>query len=96
MAQAASVKNVEALRNFGHQLQQMGERMYQLMLEAQRRMQQEHANNWRDDQTDRFQARFDESVKMIKTMSEEFAEYNRYVVKVCDIQEMYVAEHLNI
>ncbi len=89
MAQATSIKNVAALRDFGQKLKLLGESMYQRMLESQRRMQQEHANNWRDDQTDRFQAEFDETVKKIKKLSEEFAAYNQYVVKACDIQEKY-------
>ncbi len=96
MAQDACVKDIQALRSFGQKLQQMGEQMYQEMLQAQRRMQIEHANNWRDDQTDRFETRFNESLQLIKRMSEQYAAYNQYVTKICNIQEEYARLRINL
>lgn len=95
MAQDAGVKSVPALRDFGRQVQQMGEQMYNLMLQAQKRMNYV-SEGWRDDQNDRFKVRFDESVQMIKKMSEDFTAYNQYITKACDILEGYKENRLNI
>ena len=70
MATDAGVKNVSELRTFGKQIQQMGEQMYNVMSQAQRRMNQV-CEGWHDDTNDKFKTRFDESVRTIHKMSEE-------------------------
>ena len=48
MARDAGVRSVPDLRNFGKQLQQMGEQMYNVMTQAQRRMNYV-SEGWHDD-----------------------------------------------
>ena len=83
MARDAGVRSVPELRDFGKQLQQMGEQMYGVMVNAQRRM------NYVSDKNERFKVVFDQSVKMIKKMSDEFARYNDYLQKQCNILDQY-------
>lgn len=88
MAKDAGVRSVSDLRNFGKQLQQMGENMCNVMLQAQQRMNYV-SEGWHDDINDKFKQRFEESVKMIRKMSEEFKQYNEYLKRQCDILDQY-------
>lgn len=88
MATDAGVKNVGDLRNFGRQVQQMGEQMYNVMTQAQRRMNQV-CEGWHDTNNEKFKVQFDESVRTIYKMSEAFKAYNAYLTKVCDKIEEY-------
>ena len=93
MARDAGVRSVPELRNFGKQLQQVGEQMYGVMVNAQRRMNYV-SEGWQDDKNEKFKGVFEQSVKMIKAMSEEFARYNDYVQKQCDILDQYKGNNL--
>ena len=95
MATDAGVRSVPELRDFGKQLQQMGEQMYGVMTQAQRRMNYV-SEGWHDDNNEKFKARFAESVQMIKKMSEEFTAYNEYLQRQCDILDQYKGNRLNI
>jgi hypothetical protein len=48
MARDAGVRNIEELREFGKQMQDMGEYMYNVMLEAKNRMAYV-SEGWQDD-----------------------------------------------
>lgn len=95
MATDAGVKNVSELRTFGKQIQQMGEQMYNVMSQAQRRMNQV-CEGWHDDTNEKFKTRFDESVRTIHKMSEEFKSYNEFLTRTCDILDQYRNNKLNI
>lgn len=88
MARDAGVRSVPDLRDFGKQLQQMGAQMYDVMVKAQRRMNYV-SEGWQDDKNERFKVVFDQSVKTIKKMSDEFARYNDYLQKQCNILDQY-------
>ena len=88
MAIDAGVRSTDDLREIGNNLQQMGEQMYNVMTQAQRRMNYV-SEGWRDDKNEEFKVRFEESVQMIKRMSEEFSEYNQYLQRQCEILEQY-------
>ena len=88
MAIDAGVKNVSELRTFGKQIQQMGEQMYNVMIQAQRRMNQV-CEDWHDATNEKFKTRFDESVRTIHKMSEEFKAYNEFITTACDIIDQY-------
>ena len=88
MAIDAGVRSTDDLREFGNNLLQMGEQMYNVMTLAQRRMNYV-SEGWRDDKNEEFKVRFEESVQMIKRMSEEFSEYNQYLQRQCEILEQY-------
>ena len=45
---------------------------------------------------EKFKVRFNESVQMIKQMSEEFRAYNEYLQRQCDILDQYKGNHLNL
>ena len=95
MARDAGVKSIPDLRDFGKNLQKMGEQMYGVMTQAQRRMNQV-SEGWHDDNNERFKTRFAESVQMIKKMSEEFRTYNEFLQRQCDILDQYTSNRLNI
>jgi uncharacterized protein YukE len=95
MAKDAGVRSIDDLRNFGKQIQSMGEQMFNVMQQAQRRMNYV-SEGWHDDNNEKFKARFNESVKMIQKMSEEFKQYNDYLRKTCEILEMYKGNKLNL
>lgn len=95
MATDAGVRSVPELRDFGKNLQKMGEQMYGVMTQAQRRMNYV-SEGWHDDNNEKFKVRFNESVQMIKKMSEEFRQYNEYLQRQCDILDQYKGNRLNI
>ncbi len=95
MATDAGVKSVPDLRDFGKNLQKMGEQMYGVMTQAQRRMNYV-SEGWNDTNNEKFKARFAESVQMIKKMSEEFSAYNEWLQRECDILDQYTSNALKI
>ena len=95
MATDAGVKSVPDLRDFGKNLQKMGEQMYGVMTQAQQRMNYV-SEGWNDTNNEKFKARFAESVQMIKKMSEEFRVYNEFLQRQCDVLDQYKGNHLNI
>ncbi len=88
MSRDAGVRSIPELRHFGKQMQQMGEQMYKVMLDAQKRMNYV-SQGWQDDINDKFKERFGVSVNHIKKMSDEFTQYNKYIQSQCDILENY-------
>ena len=56
MAIDAGVRSTDDLREFGNNLQQMGEQMYNVMTQAQRRMNYV-SEGWRDDKNEEFKVR---------------------------------------
>ena len=88
MARDAGVRNIEELREFGKQMQDMGEYMYSVMLEAKNRMAYV-SEGWQDDQNEQFKVYFDESVETVRQMSEEFSLYNDYIQQISDQLEEY-------
>jgi hypothetical protein len=95
MATDAGVRSVPELRDFGKNLQKMGEQMYGVMTQAQQRMNYV-SEGWHDDNNEKFKVRFAESVQMIKKMSEEFRVYNEFLQRQCDVLDQYKGNHLNI
>jgi len=95
MAKDAGVRSIYDLRNFGKQVQQMGKEMYNVMTHAQQRMNYVSAG-WHDEINEKFKDRFNESVQMIKRMSDEFQQYNEYLQRQCDILDQYKSNKLNI
>ena len=95
MATDAGVRSVPELRDFGKQLQLMGEQMYNVMTQAQQRMNYV-SEGWHDDNNEKFKVRFAESVQMIKKMSEEFKVYNEFLQRQCDVLDQYKGNRLNI
>ena len=77
----AGVRNVDELRIFARNLQDLGEKMTSLMMQAQRKM-NEVSEGWQDRKTEEFKVRFDESVRQIQRMSDDFREYNAYITRL--------------
>ena len=88
MATDAGVRSVNDLREFGRQIQQMGEQMSNVMIQAQRRMNYV-CEGWHDDSNDKFKAQFDESVRVVQKMSQQFTEYSQYIKRITDILNSY-------
>ena len=81
MASDAGVKNIEQLAQFGKNIKNLGQNMYQTMQVAQQRM-NAVCEGWQDKQNDKFREQFNRSVQDIKRMSEEFTEYSNYIAKI--------------
>ena len=81
MASDAGVRNIEQLAQFGKNIKNLGQNMYQTMQVAQQRM-NAVCEGWQDKQNDKFKEQFNKSVQDIKRMSEEFTEYSNYIAKI--------------
>ena len=81
MASDAGVRNIEQLDQFGKNIKNLGQNMYQTMQVAQQRM-NAVCEGWQDKQNDKFREQFNRSVQDIKRMSEEFTEYSNYIAKI--------------
>ena len=81
MASDAGVRNIEQLAQFGKNIKNLGQNMYQTMQVAQQRM-NAVCEGWQYKQNDKFREQFNRSVQDIKRMSEEFTEYSNYIAKI--------------
>ena len=81
MASDAGVRNIEQLAQFGKNIKNLGQNMYQTMQVAQQRM-NAVCEGWQDKQNDKFREQFNRSVQDLKRMSEEFTEYSNYIAKI--------------
>lgn len=88
MANDAGVKNIDELAQFGQGVKKLGDNMLSAMQQAQRRMNQV-CDGWHDDNNDKFKAQFDESVRVVQKMSQQFTEYSQYIRKITDILNSY-------
>ena len=88
MANDAGVRNIDELAQFGQGIKKLGDNMLSAMQQAQRRMNQV-CEGWHDDSNDKFKAQFDESVRVVQKMSQQFTEYSQYIKKITDILNSY-------
>lgn len=88
MANDAGVRNIDELAQFGQGIKKLGDNMLSAMQQAQRRMNQV-CEGWHDDSNDKFKAQFDESVRVVQKMSQQFTEYSQYIKKITDILNFY-------
>ena len=88
MANDAGVKNIDELAQFGQSVKKLGDNMLSAMQQAQRRMDQV-CEGWHDDSNDKFKAQFDESVRVVQKMSQQFTEYSQYIKRITDILNSY-------
>lgn len=89
------IRNIAELRDFGKSLQQLGEQMYNMMIQAQNTL-NVISEGWHDDNNELFRSHFEESLKQVNKMSEEFSDYNSYVQKICDIADEYISNRPNM
>ena len=89
MANDAGVKNIDELAQFGQSVKKLGDNMLSAMQQAQRRMNQV-CEGWHDDSNDKFKAQFDESVRVVQKMSQQFTEYSQYIKKIIDILNSFM------
>ena len=88
MANDAGVRNIDELAQFGQSVKKLGDNMLSAMQQAQRRMNQV-CEGWHDDSNDKFKAQFDESVRVVQKMSQQFTEYSQYIKRITDILNSY-------
>jgi uncharacterized protein YukE len=88
MANDAGVKNIDELAQFGQSVKKLGDNMLSAMQQAQRRMNQV-CEGWHDDSNDKFKAQFDESVRVVQKMSQQFTECSQYIKRITDILNSY-------
>ena len=90
MKQDVGVRNVPELRAFGRELQQLGSEMYEIIIKAQQKLYYV-SEGWNDENNEIFKSTFEENVNQIKKMSEEFAEYNNYIQRICAPLDEYTS-----
>ncbi len=90
MKQDVGVRNVPELRDFGRELQQLGSEMYEIIIKAQQKLYYV-SEGWNDENNEIFKSTFEENVNQIKKMSEEFAEYNNYIQRICAPLDEYTS-----
>ena len=88
MANDAGVKNIDELAQFGQSVKKLGDNMLSARQQAQRRM-NKVCEGWHDDSNDKFKAQFDESVRVVQKMSQQFTEYSQYIKRITDILNSY-------
>ena len=88
MASDAGVRNIDDLAAFGRDLKKLGETMVNVMLQAQRRMNQV-SEGWQDKNNDKFKMQMDQDVRVIKKMSEEFSNHSEYIKKITEVLKQY-------
>ena len=81
MASDAGVRNIEQLAQFGKNIKNLGQNMYQTMQVAQQRM-NAVSEGWPDKQNDKRREEFNCSGQDRKKMSEMFTEYSNYIAKI--------------
>jgi len=95
MATDAGIRNVDELKEFGKQISQLGDQMNAVMSQAHSRL-AAVSEGWHDETNERFKVRFEESVKQVRQMSEDFKKYAEYIRTTCDILEQYKANKLRL
>lgn len=83
-----NVSDIGVLREFATYLQWLGGTMVEEFSRARSRMAQIN-ENWRDTENARFMEEFSASVEEINKIAGQMDEYSRFVLKKCDILEMY-------
>lgn len=83
MATDVNVRNVDDLAQFGRSIKKLGENMVSAMQQAQQKMNQA-CEGWNDDNTQKFQAEFDDSLRAIRNISDRFTEFADYIKRYTD------------
>ena len=88
MAQDVGIRNVDELRQFSGNLQNLGNQMSQIFHNAENHL-RHVSEGWHDEKNDKFAEEFSAEVRNIDLMSQKMIEHATYLNRVCDIAEQY-------
>ena len=88
MAQDVSIRNVDELRQFSCNLQNLGNQMSQIFHNAENHL-RHVSEGWHDEKNDKFAEEFSAEVRNIDLMSQKMIEHATYLNRLCDIAEQY-------
>ena len=88
MAQDVGIRNVDELRQFSGNLQNLGNQMSQIFHNAENHL-RHVSEGWHDEKNDKFAEEFSAEVRNIDLMSQKMIEHATYLNRLCDIVEQY-------
>ena len=88
MAQDVGIRNVDELRQFSGNLQNLGNQMSQIFHNAENHL-RHVSEGWHDEKNDKFAEEFSAEVRNIDLMSQKRIEHATYLNRLCDIAEQY-------
>lgn len=88
MAQDVGIRNVDELRQFSGNLQNLGNQMSQIFHNAEIHL-RHVSEGWHDEKNDKFAEEFSAEVRNIDLMSQKMIEHATYLNRLCDIAEQY-------
>ena len=88
MAQDVGIRNVDELRQFSGNLQNLGNQMSQIFHNAENHL-RHVSEGWHDEKNDKFAEEFSAEVRNIDLMSQKMIEHATYLNRFCDIAEQY-------
>ena len=88
MAKDVGIRNVDELRQFSGNLQNLGNQMSQIFHNAENHL-RHVSEGWHDEKNDKFAEEFSAEVRNIDLMSQKMIEHATYLNRLCDIAEQY-------
>ena len=88
MAQDVGIRNVDELRQFSGNFQNLGNQMSQIFHNAENHL-RHVSEGWHDEKNDKFAEEFSAEVRNIDLMSQKMIEHATYLNRLCDIAEQY-------
>ena len=88
MAQDVGIRNVDELRQFSGNLQNLGNQMSQIFHNAENHL-RHVSEGCHDEKNDKFAEEFSAEVRNIDLMSQKMIEHATYLNRLCDIAEQY-------
>jgi len=88
MAQDVGIRNIDELRQFSSNLQNLGNQMSQIFHNAENHL-RHVSEGWHDEKNDKFAEEFSAEVRNIDLMSQKMIEHATYLNRLCDIAEQY-------
>ena len=88
MAQDVGIRNIDEVRQFSSNLQNLGNQMSQIFHNAENHL-RHVSEGWHDEKNDKFAEEFSAEVRNIDLMSQKMIEHATYLNRLCDIAEQY-------
>ena len=88
MAKEVGIRNIDELRQFSGNLQNLGNQMSQIFHNAENHL-RHVSEGWHDEKNDKFAEEFSAEVRNIDLMSQKMIEHATYLNRLCDIAEQY-------
>jgi hypothetical protein len=88
MAQDVGIRNIDELRQFSSNLQNLGNQMSQIFHNAENHL-RHVSEGWHDEKNDKFAEEFSAEVRNIDLMSQKMIEHATYLNRLCDVAEQY-------